>query len=183
MSIPIFLSYPKPHMTGQQKFIEAVQEYLKERGMEGRTLGQNEYDMSAPLTAVRRMMLESNGALVVAFRRYWIEEGEENHKTDIKPTRKRRNVSGTWMTSEWCHMESAMAFQLALPLLVLREEGVLANGVLQHGVTGTYMPEFNLKMPIKKYFASQEWKQLMAQWEGDVQGVRKSKGIPRLFGM
>jgi len=43
MSIPIFLSYPKPHMAIQQKFIEAVQEYLKERGMEGRTLGQNEY--------------------------------------------------------------------------------------------------------------------------------------------
>jgi hypothetical protein len=183
MNIPVFLSYPKPHMERQQKFILAIQAYLTERGLEGRTLGQNEYDMNAPLAAVRRLMLESNGMLVVAFRRYWIERGEENHEGDVTPPRKARSISRSWMTSEWCHMEAAMAFQLALPLLVLREEGVLSLGVLQHGVTGTYMPEFNLRSPMKSYFKTQEWKQLIAQWEGKVREVREAKGKPPLFGI
>ena len=149
--------------------------------MEGRTLGQNEYDTSSPLTAVRRMMLESNGALVVAFRRYWIEEGEENYKTDITPARMCRSISGTWMTSEWCHMESAMAFHSHRHYCAARKRSFGQRCFTTW--CDRNMTEFNFKMPIKKYFASQEWKQLMAQWEGEVQGVRKSKGIPRLFGM
>jgi hypothetical protein len=84
MSIPVFLSFPKPHMQAQLLFVLCNADHLKERGREGRTLGENEYDMNAPLAGVRRLMLESNGALVVAFRRYWIENGSEKYGADIQ---------------------------------------------------------------------------------------------------
>jgi hypothetical protein len=64
----IFLSYPKPCMGEQQKFIDRVWDYLDGRGFAARTLGVNEYDTDAPLKAIRRLMMESNGLITVAFR-------------------------------------------------------------------------------------------------------------------
>jgi len=36
------------------------------RGLEPRTLGVTDYDMDAPLKAIRRLMLESNGLITIA---------------------------------------------------------------------------------------------------------------------
>ena len=61
MRISVFLSYPKPHLKKQQSFINKLEEYLIMRGLEPRTLGVTDYDMDAPLKAIRRLMLESKG--------------------------------------------------------------------------------------------------------------------------
>lgn len=58
MSSSIFLSYPKPYLKRQEEFIEIVIHYLEERELQPRTLGVTDYDMDAPLTAIRRLMLE-----------------------------------------------------------------------------------------------------------------------------
>jgi len=44
------------------------------RGLEPRTLGVTDYDMDAPLKAIRRLMLESNGLITIAFKRALITE-------------------------------------------------------------------------------------------------------------
>jgi hypothetical protein len=75
MRISIFLSYPKPCFGKQNAFIKQLTEYLKSRGFEPRTLGVTDYDLDAPLTAVRRLMIESNGLITVAFRRTYIKHG------------------------------------------------------------------------------------------------------------
>jgi hypothetical protein len=33
-----------------------------------------------------------------------------------------------WMTSPWAHIETAMAYQIGPPILILREEGVVDDG-------------------------------------------------------
>ena len=75
MNISVFLSYPKPHLKSQKDFVNKLREYLEQRGLQPRTLGVTDYDMEAPLTAIRRLMLESNGLITVAFRRNRIEKG------------------------------------------------------------------------------------------------------------
>ncbi len=60
MKTSVFLSYPKPFSTEQQSFIGELSLYLQSRGLEPRTLGVTDYDMDAPLRAIRRLMLESN---------------------------------------------------------------------------------------------------------------------------
>ena len=67
--IPIFLSYPKPFNSNQKMFINKICEYLRNQGLEPCTLGITDYDMDEPLKAIRRLLLESNGLLAVAFRR------------------------------------------------------------------------------------------------------------------
>lgn len=69
MNISVFLSYPNPHMKKQKLFIDTLKKHLTEQGFEPRTLGVTDYDMEAPLKAIRRLMLESNGLLSIAFRR------------------------------------------------------------------------------------------------------------------
>lgn len=173
--ISIFLSYPKPYNANQEKFIKSVKEYLEKRGFSPRTLGVTDYDMDQPLTAIRRLMLESNGLLTVAFRRTYINTGKGKPKSDIGE--KEYDVSNKWITSPYCQIEPAMAFQIGLPILILREEGVLAEGILERGVTGTYLPEFDITKSAS-YFENIEWQQIIGKWEGYVRKVVETKGKP-----
>ncbi|MDO7787236.1 hypothetical protein [Desulforamulus aquiferis] len=176
MKIPIFLSYPRPHLKSQVEFIKAISAYLEGRGLQPRTLGVTDYDMDEPLTAIRRLMLESNGLLTIAFRRGYIQTGMGKKDSDIGEVP--YDLSDKWITSPYCHIEPAMAFQIGLPILVLREQGVIDEGILEKGVTGTYLPEFDLRKPAVDYLQEKEWTQLIGMWEGHVRSVVRYKGYP-----
>src|SRR6516162_844430 len=107
MKISVFLSYPKPCFGKQKEFIEKATQFLRNRGFEPRTLGVTDYDMDAPLKAIRRLMLESYGLITIAFRRTHIDTGAIRFATDIhdlKPT----TLSDQWLTTPWAHIEPAM---------------------------------------------------------------------------
>lgn len=181
MGISVFLSVPRPHQAKQQAFIDEITKHLGERGLETRTLGVTDYDTHAPLTAIRRMLIESNGLFAIAFRRTHVASAVLKEGADISP-HEAVTKNDFWLTSPWCHIETAMAFQLGLPILVLREKGVIADGILELGVTGTYMPEFNLDDPGFGLLRNQEGRQLLAEWEGYVRHVVRTKGQPpRLY--
>lgn len=175
----VFLSYPTPIMQEQIDFINLLKEHLKMRGFEPRTLGVSDYDMQEPLAAIRQIMLESNGVITIAFRRYYIEKGASKYGSNIGINE--QTIDSMWFTSPYCQIEPAMAYQLGLPLLILREKGVIADGILERGVSGTYLPEFDLSSN-RNYLDSDEWQQIFAIWEGYVRSVIRKKGMPpRLY--
>ena len=71
-----------------------------------------------------------------------------------------------------------MAVQIGLPVLILRESGVVADGILEKGVLGTYMPEFDPTTASVDYLQSSEWIQLIRKWETQVGAVVENKGNP-----
>jgi hypothetical protein len=174
--IPVFLSYPKPYLKRQEQFVERIKSILEGKGFLARTLGVTDYDMEEPLTAIRRLMLECNGIITVAFRRTFIEKGAIKPKSDNEeaPT----ELNNSWITSPYSHIEPAMAFQIGLPVLIIREKGVIADGVLEKGIIGIYQPEFNLDGDIEKYLNSNEWNQILGKWDGYVRKVVDNKGRP-----
>lgn len=176
MNISVFLSYPQPHMKNQQLFIDKLKEILLKNGIEARTLGVSDYDMEAPLKAIRCLMLESNGLLSIAFRRSIIEKGI--YKPDSDMGKESRTLTNEWLTSPFCQIEPAMAFQIGLPILIFREKGVLEEGILEKGVLGIYMPEFDLDQPIDEYFKSSEFIQIFKKWELCVRKVVENKSKP-----
>lgn len=181
MKIPIFLSYPKPCFGNQGAFVDRIRTVLDQRGFAGRTLGVTDYDMDAPMKAIRRLMIESNGLITVAFRRTFIEKGTARFRTDVQ-TLSQTPIDGKWLTTPWAHIEPAMAYQLGLPVLIFRENGVLDDGILERGIVGSYMPEFDLSGSMDDYFASNEWGGIIGKWEGYVRAVVESKGNPpRLY--
>ena len=100
----------------------------------------------------------------------WSDIGEEEY-----------DLSNKWLTSPYCQIEPAMAFQLGLPVLILREKGVIAEGILEKGVLGVYMPEFDLNCNLDDYFKSKEWIQIIQKWEGYVRKVVDNKGKPPML--
>lgn len=150
---------------------------MENRGFTPRTLGVTDYDMQAPLIAIRRLMLESNGLITIAFRRAYIKEGTGKPQTDMDNMQE-YNISDKWLTSPYCQIEPAMAFQIGLPILIFRERGVIDDGILEKGVIGNYMPEFDLDKPIDDYFNGHEWNQLINEWELNVKNVSRKKGLP-----
>jgi hypothetical protein len=177
MHTSVFLSYPRPHLKQQQEFIDRICQYLKGRGLGPRTLGVTDYDMDSPLKAIRRLMLESNGLITIAFRRTLVEKGCVRAGADLEDAQPSA-VSSAWWTSPYCQIEPAMAYQIGLPVLIFREKGVVAEGLLEKGVVGTYMPEFDVTKPLDGYFASAEWNDIITRWEGYVRSVVEAKGNP-----
>jgi hypothetical protein len=175
--ISVFLSYPKPCLKEQESFIDRLCTYLDTRGMAPRTLGVTDYDMDAPLKAVRRLMLESNGLITIALRRLFVEKGTENYGATLA-TAEGRSLDATWLTSPWAHIEPAMGYQMGLPILILREDGVRPDGMLEPGVAGVYMPSFDPRGDLEDYFASVEWSDLIWKWESRVRRVVDKKGDP-----
>ena len=173
MGTSVFLSYPNAYTQSQFKFISTLSDYLVDRGYSPRTLGVTDYDMDAPLKSIRRLMSESNGLITVAFRRYYIDQGK------AKPgSKSEEDISQKWFTSPYSHIEPAMAFQLGLPVLILRESKVISDGILDKGVLGTYMPEFNLDDSSETYLSSREFSQLIRKWESQVERVVENRGNP-----
>ncbi len=177
MGISVFLSYPNPCTSAQADFIGRLRSNLEDRGLSPRTLGVTDYDMDAPLTAIRRLMLESNGLITVAFRRTFVEKGSSRYQTDVAGQHA-SPVDGKWLTSPWSQIEPAMAYQLGIPILILRESGVLEEGILERGVVGLYMPEFVSTAAGDDYFRSPEWSGMIGRWEGYVRAVVTNKGNP-----
>jgi hypothetical protein len=73
-------------------------------------------------------------------------------------------------------IEPAMVFQIGLPTLILREDGMVSEGILEKGVTALYMPVFNLNTPSASYLLSAEWGQIFKKWEHQVESVREREG-------
>jgi hypothetical protein len=69
-----------------------------------------------------------------------------------------------------------MAYQIDLPILIFREEGVAEDGVLENGIAGTCMPVFNVNGSLDHYFTSPEAEDLMSKWEIRVKSCGKRIG-------
>lgn len=172
--IPVFLSYPKPFNKKQVKFVKKVEKHLKENGFAPRTLGVTDYSMDAPLVKIRRIMGECYGLLSIAFRRAYIEKGTGKHEANLA-NQEPYDISNSWITSPYCQIEPSMAFQIDMPILIFREKGVINDGILEKGVVGSYMPEFDLSFSIDGYFKSSEWNQLIHDWKKVVLEYKKYK--------
>jgi hypothetical protein len=171
VTLPVFLSFPKPGNPEQQALVDGICAALEDRGLVPRTLGVSEYDMEVPLRTVRRMLLESNGLIAIGLRRYQIENGV------IRRGQESMALRDAWFTSPWPHIETAMAYQIGLPIFALRESGVHTDGVFDKGTFDVYIPEVDTSKTAE-FLKSQQWRQTVASWERDVRMVAKNRGTP-----
>jgi len=177
MKVPVFISRPNPHLSAQLAFINQFIAELQARGFEPLTLGPgSSSDFEAPLVGIRRLLTHCCGLVSIAFRRTHAPTATKYPGADIAGMSETTN-GDLWLTSPYCQIEPAMAFQLGLPILILREEGVLAEGVLEKGVTGLYLPEFNLSAG-QAYITGEAFRRLLDQWGSRVQAVYRRRGDP-----
>ena len=179
MNIPVFLSRPDPFNAKQKKFIDNLISELEKRFLDCHTLGSSDYDPVEPLSAIRRLMASANGIITVAFGQTYIENATYKYGSEEKAVyKKEQKVNGQWDTSPYCQIETAMAFQLGLPIIILVEEGVREQGILEKGVIGTYLPSFSLDNA-DDYFAQADTQQVLKKWEAQVLHYYYNRGVPK----
>lgn len=128
MAKDVFVSVGTGLSPSQETFVVAVEERLRAIGLNPRTIGRNTFSADAPLHAISDLMDECRGAVVIALERFRFPSGEERPESA-----KQRQLADVRMPTSWNQIEAAMAYSRGLPLLVIVDEGVRADGLLEKG--------------------------------------------------
>lgn len=123
--IPVFFSVASPHNDQQQAYIQELTTYFQEHGIELRTL--KEWNDNDPLLPIIDAMRNSNGCLVLALERFFIHQGFLK-----KGSVQEDQIDDQAMASPWLHIEAAVARSLNLPLIILKDENLLNEGLIHN---------------------------------------------------
>ncbi len=136
----IFISKPNALNERQKVFWDELQGLLNERGLYPRTLGETDFPNCPPIEAVRRVLHECEGIIVLGLRQVELIEARLKGGTE-----KEKLVSGAYLPTSWNHIEAGMAFMLDLPLLIIREEGI-SDGIFGVGNTDRFIHQAELSI-------------------------------------
>lgn len=125
----IFVSVGSTSSPAQEEFVRAVEERLRVEGLVPQTVGRNVFSADSPFTAVTKLMDSCSGVVVIALERLYIESGKEKRGGASQAP-----IGDLKIATPWNQIEATMGYGRKLPLLVLVEEGVRADGLLEKGL-------------------------------------------------
>ena len=75
------------------------------------------------MSHIRSVMMDCNGFLGVAFRRFRIDQGVDRPESILpgepqRSSRHRGTVQNEWLTTPYLHVEAATAYALGLPVFL-----------------------------------------------------------------
>jgi len=152
----VFFSVGQPHTDEQAEFLVRVERMVRGHGLTPTTLGANFYDFRNPLAAIRDRMRKCAGAVIVGMERRYAESA-----IDRRGSARQTALSDLAMSTPWTHLEAGMAFMLDLPLLILKERRVYAEGILDPALGAYFVCTFSLGEDPRK---SVELKGVLASW-------------------
>lgn len=163
--IPVYLSHPTPHQSRQMVFLDKVKSVLESIGLKVIFLKSNSISAGETLNEIKNTITMAYGLIAVAYGRKRIESATVKYDTNLPGTvsDSLRNVKDTTV---YIHIETAMAAAYGLPILIVREKGLLAEGVLEPCCFGSNGPEFDLDDC--EYFSSDAWKKAIDQFSESV---------------
>lgn len=126
MNPKVFISAGTAGTPLQMEASEAIFQALEIAGLSPRQMEKNEWSSEQPLRAIKRVIDECDGAVVIAFSRYQFESGNERKKDGTE-----QPLSGVRLTTVWNHIEATMTYMRSLPLLVIAEQGLHEEGLLE----------------------------------------------------
>lgn len=135
----VFLSRPTAVTSRQATFCEALEARLREHGLEPNTVGVNQFGNEAPLLIVRKLMEKCAGAVVLGLSQFSVTGGMKKPGTPDE-----RRVRRVQLATPWNQLEAGIAYGLGLPLLIIREEGVEAEGIFDPQVGDRFVHQTDL---------------------------------------
>jgi hypothetical protein len=129
----IFVSRPAAVNPDQEAFCDSLNELLAERGCSPRTLGHTDYPNVAPIAAVRELMAECNGVLILGLRQIHVRDGVSKSATSDE-----HRIDGAFFPTAWNQLEAGVAFAMDLPIMIVREDGV-EGGIFDAGSSDRFV--------------------------------------------
>jgi hypothetical protein len=124
----VFVSVGRTSTPEQEAFVSAIERYMTHSGLLPQALGRNYWSSQQPLRAIDELMSECSGVAIVGFERLQVL-----HAIERRGSAEERRVADVSLPSVWNQLEAAMAYVRGLPLLVLVQDGLRAEGLLEPG--------------------------------------------------
>src|SRR5690348_12284181 len=104
MARSIFVSKPNSLSHAQSEFCDQFFKLLISRGFAPRTLGQTDFPNESPINAVRTVLAECSGAVVLGLRQTLVATGRHKaHTVDEAP------LHNCYLPTAWNQIEAGMA--------------------------------------------------------------------------
>lgn len=159
---------PKVFMSGgsastdlQAAATDIIFRTIETAGLPPRQMDKNEWSCEQPLRAIRRVIEECDGAVVIAFARYDFPTGIERKKNG-----KEEELKNIRFPTVWNQIEAAIAYTRRLPQLVIAENGLRDDGLLEGRYDWkVYWTDFKEEDLISEAFADflDSWKRLVIE--------------------
>ena len=162
----IFLSIGTTANKLHQQLADTVESYVKMHDLLPQTVGRTYFSSKQPLVAIKELMHECAGSIILAYERTHLVEA-----VDKRGSENERQLAGLNLPTVWNQIEATMAYTLGHPLLVLAEEGMKYEGLLEPNYDWYVMyikPEENL-------LTSNEFQMVFADWKRRVLAYQAQK--------
>jgi hypothetical protein len=124
----VFISVGSTSNSQQEDFVGLIEDRLQSESLTPCTVGRNNFSADAPLKAVKELMNECSGILVIALERTFFEQGVEKRGGPNET-----GISQVKFATPWNQIESGMAYIKGPPILVIQEKGIRPEGLLEKG--------------------------------------------------
>lgn len=132
----VFISMGTPRADAAKQFRNELEALLRDRcGVNPRIIGKNEYPPGNPLTHIRDVMRGCHGVVVVAYERLFLEAGMVR-----RGELDQEAISDRTYTTPWNHIESAMAYNLDLPIYILCQRNLTEEGLIESKIDWWVQP-------------------------------------------
>ncbi|MDH5525185.1 MAG: hypothetical protein OEY01_14510 [Desulfobulbaceae bacterium] len=150
----IFLSRPTWVLSEFEEGLKIFILCLENMELIPRTLGASDYPSKSPLDEVIEIMSQCSGAIILGYPQITIEQGRLKN-IEIKPSMS--------LSTEWNHIEAALAYSQSLPILVVHHNTV-SRGIFDRGVMNAFVHKVDMEIPswsMNKAFsgALKKWKE------------------------
>lgn len=162
----IFLSIGTTANKLHQQLADTVESYVKMNDMLPQTVGRTYFSSKQPLVAIKELMRECVGSIILAYERTHLIEA-----VDKRGSENERQLTGLNLPTVWNQIEATMAYTLGHPLLVLAEEGMKYEGLLEPNYDW-YVMYIN---PEENILTSNEFQMVFADWKRRVEAYKAQK--------
>lgn len=162
----IFLSVGRTENKQHQQLVETVEQYLQMNDLLPQTVGRTYFSSKQPLVAIKELMHECAGSIIMAYERTHLVEA-----IDKRGSTQEARLQGLNLPTVWNQIEATMAYTLGHPLLVVVEDGLKYEGLLETGYDWYVM---HIK-PNESLLASAEFKGVFADWKRRVLAYQAQK--------
>ncbi len=126
MKSKVFISIGSACSPLHSEAAEAIFRVLETAGFSPRQMDKTEWSVEQPLSAIKRVIDECEGVVVVAFSRYHFASGTERKKGGGD-----QPLHDVRLPTVWNQIEAALGYARGLPLFVIAEDGLLESGLLE----------------------------------------------------
>ncbi len=163
----VFVSVGGTATPEQESFVRSIEDRLRSESLIPKTVGRNTFSADAPLKAITELMEKCSGIVVIALERSYFPSGLERRGGPRQGT-----LVETKLPTPWNHIEAAMAYAKHLPLLVIVEDGLKAEGLLEQGYDW-----YVQKLPLAEAaLGSNEFNGVLADWKEKVLALEPGPG-------